>query len=219
MPLEETLHFKDNSLSLGYWARFWTRIIKGIFSIVLGALLVTLLLSDIQPLFYLGLVLAVLWIYKIIRSRLDQSVALKKGNLAKYATYRTRKIIESAHDKSAVLGGGILLNVIRELSDIYQIESLLHQLGVDRNEFISKTEHLLKEEIGIKETAQWRQDRIEELMIKAFITQKDKHEPIAPIHLFRGAVEVENERLKRLFGIFGIEPGSIDRVIQYGQDK
>ena len=219
MSLEETLYFKDNNLNLGYWARFWTRIIKGIFSIVLGALLITLLLSDIQPLFYLGLVLTLLWVYKVVRKKLDRSTTFKGGNLARYTTYRARKTIESAYDKSALLGGGVLLNIVRELADIYQIESLLHELGVDRNEFITKTEHLLKEESGLKETPKWKQNRIGELMLKAFLAQHGSHEPISPVYLFRGLVDMNNERIQRLFGIFNIDPVSIDRVIQNGQNK
>ena len=204
MEVEQNLYFKDHTLLIGYAARFWSRVLKGVWGIVLGALALVLLLSDIPALSYTGAALVGVWAYKIVFKKFRNKRGFKGGNLFPYTTYRTKKLIETAYDKSSIIGGSILLNIARELSDTYQVEALLHSWGVERSEFISKLEDLLREEAHLKETNKWKQARVEDLMVKAFKLQGDKHEPVTPLDVFKALPEMDSEKTKRLFGTFGV---------------
>lgn len=215
---EENLYFKNHMLLVGYPARFWGRVLRGILGIVSGALLAILLLSDVRGLFYAGFLLLGFWVYRLFTAKQNKK-EFKGGNLFSYTTYRTRKIIESAYDKSAVVGGGVLLNITRELADTYQVEAYLHQLGVQRSEFIAKLESFIEEETSLKETNKWRQVRVEDLVVKAFKIQEEHKEPIAPIYLFKAMIEMDSEKTRRLFGLFGIGEYNENLKQENGQDQ
>ncbi len=215
--MSEDLYFHYPILGLSYWQRFFRRIGGTTTNIILAVLAVTTLLSDVPNLFVLGALISAYLIFrlgkKLIRSR--QKSKFKGGNLVEFTTPRAKKIILTAYDRAAFLGGSFLLHLARELIEEPMVVRVLRGLDVGRDEFVSKLEAYLADEKSVKETNIWRQAKVEEIMIRAFILQEGEKLPISPFHLFVALPHTDNERVRRLFVLFGLGTSNLTRAARY----
>ena len=211
------LYFRCPILDLSYWQRFIRRIGRTIVGIILSVLAATMLLSDAPDLFMLGVLASAYLIFrfggKFISSRVKSK--FKGGNLIEFTTPRTKKIIFAAYDRSAFLGGSFLLHLTRELIEEQMVVRVLRGLDVSRDEFVSKLEAYLIDEKNIRETNIWRQAKVEEVVIKAFILQEGEKFPISPFRLFMALPYTDNERVRRLFVLFGLGTENLERAARY----
>ena len=211
------LYFRCPILDLSYWQRFIRRIGRTIVGIILSVLAATMLLSDAPDLFMLGVLASAYLIFrfggKFISSRVKSK--FKGGNLIEFTTPRTKKIIFAAYDRSAFLGGSFLLHLTRELIEEQMVVRVLRGLDVSRDEFVSKLEAYLIDEKNIRETNVWRQAKVEEVVIKAFILQEGEKFPISPFRLFMALPYTDNERVRRLFVLFGLGTENLERAARY----
>jgi|GEM_PF-2762249 hypothetical protein len=212
------LYFRYPVLDLTFWQRFLGRIGGAIINIVLLVLAAVALLSNIPGLMVLGVPAAVYLVLRFggrwvggwrSRSR------FKGGNLVEFVTPRAKKMILSAYDRSAFLGGSFALHLTRELVEEPIVVRVLRGLGINRDELVSKLEGYLLEERGVRETNIWRQARVEEIVVRAFILQDEKKDPITPFHLFMALPYADNERVRRLFVLFGLGADSLERAARY----
>lgn len=215
--MSEDLYFRYPILDLSYWQRFFRRIIRTVFNIVLVVLTIVLLFSDVPNLFLLGVLAAGYLLFKFGRNiaKSKPKPRFKGGNLAEFTTPKTKKIILSAYNRASFLGGGFLLHLTRELIEEPMVIRVLKGLDVGRDEFISKLEAYLADERNVRETNIWRQAKVEEVIIRAFILQEGNKTPISPFHLFVALPHTDSERVKRLFVLFGLGTDNLARAARY----
>jgi hypothetical protein len=211
------LYFRYSTLDLNYWQRFVGRIGRTVFNIVLVITAATMLLSDAPNLFALGLLAALYLVFWVVTKFVQARARLKfkGGNLINFITPKAREAILAAHDRSAFLGGSFLLHLTRELIEEPVVIRVLRGLDVGRDEFISKLEAYLTDEKNVRETNIWRQAKAEEVVVKAFILQGNEKQPISPFHLFLALPHTDNERVRRLFVLFGLGTENLERAAQY----
>lgn len=137
------------------------------------------------------------------------------GNLARYITPRARKLVESAYDASAVIGGSFVLHLTKELATTHRVNLALKRLSVDPDEFVNTLGIHLKEEAGLRETNKWRQAKARDVVVGALVSQKGQRQPLNELHLLRGLVGVEHERLQRLMVSFDINGVELEKAISY----
>ena len=127
----------------------------------------------------------------------------------------TRELLQRASDRSVLMGGSFLLHLTRELIETVGGEEVLRRLSIGKEEFAGQVEGHLNEEKRLRETKTWRLKKAEELMIKALTTQVGGRHPISPADLLRAMVYMENERVQRLFSIFGITESVMENSYRY----
>jgi hypothetical protein len=211
------LYFRYPILGLSYWQRFVRRVGYTTIGIILFILAITTLLSDAPDLFVLGVLILAYLIFRFGEKlmRLRARSKFKGGNLIEFITPRTKKIILASYDRSAFLGGSFLLHLTRELIEEPMVIRVLKGLDVSRDEFVSKLEAYLIDEKDVRETNVWRQAKVEEITIKAFILQDGEKFPISPFHLFVALPHTDNERVRRLFVLFGLGTDNLERAARY----
>ena len=180
------LYFRYPILDLSYWQRFSKRVGRNILEIILLASASVLVISDVPNLVLIGFVVFIYLVYGLIKraTRSTPSTKFKGGNLAGFITKGSKKAILSAYDRSVFVGGNFLLHLTRELVEDSMVMRVLKGLDISRDEFVSKLESYINDEMGVKETNIWRQAKAEEVVIGALVSQPDEKRPIQPIHLF-----------------------------------
>ncbi|MEX2054088.1 MAG: hypothetical protein WD883_00895 [Candidatus Colwellbacteria bacterium] len=221
MKEKRELYFEDPFLKLGVGTRLWAKSLKGILSTValVGGLL--MVFSDVLVVTYAGVVLLgyTFFIFGKSRKWWGKRDAFRGGNLHSFMEVESKEALEAASDRASVVGGSFLLNLMRELVDIADVESVLRRLGISREEFAGHIDRYIQEERRLQETKSWRAARAEEVVVKAFTTQSGHKKPITPKDLFRALRYTENERVQRIFSLFGVTPEGIEGNNRYNLES
>lgn len=208
---KDKLYFEDPLLKMGMGTRLWAKSLRGILNVVFLVGGLVMLFSDVPSVLYLGVLLLALSAYSLfLRGLLARGRSFRGGNLLHFTGAESRKLLESAIDRSTLMGGSFFLHLARELADASGVEEMLNGFGITKGEFAGQAEGYLEEEKHLRETREWKLKRAEELVVKAFSAQAGRKRPIAPRDLFKAMVYMENERVQRLFGIFGITGSVIE---------
>lgn len=193
------------------------RISRAIVGIILLATAAITAFSDVANLSFIGSFLAVLllvyFFYKASRGLPKKR--FKGGNLADFTSRRAKRVILTSYDRAAFLGGSFILHLARELMEDPMVLRVLKGLDVSRDEFISKLESYMHDEKDVKETNIWRQAKVEEVAIAAFVAQSEDKKPVQPLHLFLALPRTDNERVQRLFNLFGLDSVKLDKASRY----
>jgi len=221
MSDKKELYFEDPLLKLGVGTRLWAKSLKSIFNTVSFVAGFLMIFSDVQVVFWVGVGLLGYVLFHLGKSWSwwGKITTFRGGNLLGYMESESRELLETASDRSAVLGGSFLLHLLRELTDITDIEEILSRLGIRRSEFAGHIDRYIEEEKRLRETRTWRAARAEEVVVKALTTQSGYRRPIAPKDLFRALMYTENERVRRIFNLFGITPVGVDRQSGYNLES
>src|SRR3989338_8755040 len=118
MERNSDLYFQYTPLRLGFGNRFLVRVATSVICIVAAVAAFIFLLSDVPALFWSGLFLTAYFIYRGVR-RYMEPARFQGGNVANFMDRQARKLLETAFDKAALVGGSLLLNTARELVDVY----------------------------------------------------------------------------------------------------
>lgn len=221
-------YFDDPRLRMTIAGRILVRVISYVAYLVLVVATFTLLLSyDIRALFYFGLFLLLVVIDLLIHrgegdtpiSELPKDVPSGAGasggiriNLAETMDRRAFSTIERALDRSIITKKSFLLELAARLIEIPQIENGLRRLDVKPEEFRAKLEALIAES-----SASASGDPVaivEPLAASAFaVAVGSGHDFIKASDLFAALPAMEDESLQRLFTLFSIEEGDLERAL------
>jgi len=215
------LYFEDPLLKLSVANRLWAKSIKGILhtvAFVAGGLMV---FSDVTAIVFVGWAFLGYTVFRIGKNKRwwIKDTTFRGGNLYFFIEPEAREAIESAGDRAAIMGGSFLLNLMRELVDLSEVEEVLRGLGIKRDEFAGHIDKYIQEEKRLRETKAWRAARAEEVVVKAFTTQGAYKRPVRPKDLFRALRSLDNERVQRIFNLFGITPEGIDGNNRYNLEN
>ena len=212
-------YFDDPRLRMTVAGRILVRVISYVsYLVLIVATLLFLLVRDIPALFYSGMFLFLIVGDILIHrgqgdvpiSELSENASNKRVNLATVMDAASLGVIERAVDRSVITKKSFLLELTSRLFEMPQIENGLRRLDVKPEEFKTKLEALMEESPAPENYL----SIMEPLSIRAFASAINAgHDFIKPGDLFSALPAVGNERLNRLFALFNIEDGDLERAL------
>jgi ATP-dependent Clp protease ATP-binding subunit ClpC len=209
-------YFDDPRLRMTIAGRALVRIVSYVSYLVLVvATAMFLLARDIPVLFYLGMFLTLVIVDLLVhRGEGDVPISeLPKGgkvNVGETMNTAAFAMIERAADRSIITKKNFLLELAARLFELPQVQNVLQRLDVDPKAFKAKLDTLMEESVpGIAYA-----DLIEPLAAHAFASAVGAgHEFITPADLFSALPGMDDESLDRLFSLFNIEEGDLERAL------
>lgn len=223
-PAPREFYFDDPRLRMTLAGRLFTRIVGWLGYLMLLAADFTFLVSDLAWLNWLGVLVALFLIDRLIHlpqgdrmlSELPQS---GKVNLARYISPRAFSVIERAYDRATLTKRDFFLEAVRQLLGAKEVKDGLRRLDVALPEFQQKLEELLPE--SGKSGGGFRRDEarneLQALMKKALESAlDDKHRFIEVADIFSALPCASCAFVKRLFGTFSLEPADVAHAMIFG---
>jgi ATP-dependent Clp protease ATP-binding subunit ClpA len=229
MPQETSnyqFYFDEPRLRMTIAGRVLVRVASYIGYLVLAGATITLLLSyDIHAFLYLGIFLLLIDIDLLVHrgegdvpiSELDIHAKKSSGriNLARLIAPSTFLIIERAADRSLITKKSFSLELANRLLELNEVQEGLRRLDVKPEEFKQKITTLLAD--SAPEGAGTKEDYLEKsdsLMPQAFQEAVEAgHDFIMPADLFSALIKMKDDSLDRLFSLFSIDPGDLERAL------
>ena len=219
------VYFRDPRLRMTVVGRLLVRIFAYVGYILVIASAATFIISDIVWIRFLGILLALFLVDKIIHiGEADRPLLElpKKGrvNLAHYLRPRAFSLIERAFDRSSLAKENFFLGTVHQLLSQREIENGLRRLDVSLKEFKQKTEEFLAgsaKSDAAATTGEERRKAAEVFVVQAFGQALDAgHKFIEPSDLFSAAPLVGDDLVNRLFSLFSIEAADLGRALIFG---
>ncbi len=197
--------------------RLLARIVKYTAYFVLIAAALTFLMSyDIRPVFWLGVLLVLAAIDLTVhygQGDLPISELPETGtaNLAATVSAAAEGVIERAADRSALGRKGFFLMLARRLVELPEVADGLRRLDVKPDEFKAKLDALIAEAPQVRDDIPSRMAMLAPAAFAAAVGAG--HDFITPADLFSGLTKMDDEALGRLFALFNIEEGDLERAL------
>jgi ATP-dependent Clp protease ATP-binding subunit ClpC len=209
-------HFDDPRLRMTVAGRMLVRVISYVSYFVLFVATFMFLLSyDIHLLFSLGLFLLLVDIDILVHhgegdTPISELPKDGKINLAETMNRAAFSVFERAVDRAAITKKSFLLELTSRLFEMPQIQDGLRRLDVDPKAFKAKLEVLMEEPAAPENYL----SMVEPLAAHAFASAVSAgHDFIKAADIFSALPAMENERLDRLFSLFNIDEGDLERAL------
>ncbi len=206
--------------------RFFVRVVAAIAYLVLIFAMVTFLVSSIIPLRYAGIFLIIFFLDLLMHwSEADMPISelpvSGKVNLARIMKPSAFAVMSRAFDCGIMARQDFFLNVADRLVGLPETEDGLRRLDVKPEEFRAKLEEFMKQPLAEERKGmgwaalneEYLKDA-ERLAMAAFGQALEAgHDFIEPSDLFSALAAIPSDRLARLFTMFGIVPGDLERAL------
>lgn len=230
------IHFYDARLRMNAFSKFLARLIINCSYAILifGALVLILITTEIKPLLYIGILLSLFLIDRLIHIKeADRSILgftrylprierrkidfyHENINTAQFLTPSSFSVLERACDKAMLLGGDFYLYLIKFLIHQQKIKKTLLKMDVP----VSKLEDKIDEFINSEENKKIKSAR-EECFEKAGLISKlafdeavyIQNQFISPESLFVALRNVNNPFVQRTLKIFDINPDDLPNAM------
>lgn len=215
------LRFDDPRLRMTLPGRLLVRVSSYIGYLVLLAAAATLLISDIGWLRSLGIFLGLFLIDRGVHfgeadRPLAELPAQGSVNSASYLTPKAFSVIERSFDRSSLAKQNFFLEVAHQLLSFSEVKDGLRRLDVRPEEFKQKLEELLASSPK-SASMDFKADElhnVEVLMLHAFKQALEAgHRFVELSDLFSALPLAGDESTSRLFNVFGIEAGDLERAL------
>ncbi len=217
------IFFRDPRLLMTIPGRFIVRVSGYTAYLVLGFAAFTFFITGITSLRLCGVLILLFLFDRLIHAKeadrpITELPAEGAINLASYLNPKSFSIIEAGFDKSFITGRDFFVEVIRELIGLPEIEEALRRLDVSPKEFVQKTDEFLE---GSSDKANISKEgncaSVEILVREAFIhALTEGHLCIEPSDLFSAMSTLPDESAHRLFAVFEISSGDLDKALIFG---
>jgi ATP-dependent Clp protease ATP-binding subunit ClpC len=214
------IYFDDPRLKMTIGGRFLVRAIGYITYLVLVAAMLTFLISGIKSLFFVGVFFALFFVDRFYHRReadLPISELPKDGkvNLAHLVTPASFSTMSRAFDKGIIMKRNFFLLFAKQLLELEQIEEGLRRLDVKPEEFKQKLDEFASRgeaTTGVSGDAYLA--KAELLTANAFKGALTAgHDFIEFPDFFSALATVGDEETNRLFNLFSIDPGDLDKAL------
>lgn len=209
------LYFDDPRLRMTIAGRMLVRVISYVsYLVLIVAAVMFLLARDIPTLFYLGIFLVLVLADLLVHhgegdTPISDLPGAGRVNVADTMSAAAFSVIERAVDRSIVTKKSFLLELTNRLFDIPQVEDGLRRLDVDPKAFKAKMDTLME-----GSTPQSSTDVMTPLAVHALASAASAgHEFITPSDLFSALPALGDENLDRLFSLFNVEEGDLERAL------
>jgi ATP-dependent Clp protease ATP-binding subunit ClpC len=209
-------YFDEPRLRMTIAGRILVRVVSYVSYLVLVVATAMFLLAyDIRPLFYLGLFL-VLVVIDLLIHRGEGDIPISelpkegKVNLAAVMDEAAFNVMERAMERAIIKKKKFVLELANRLLDLPQVEDGLRRLDVNPQDFKTKLEALMADPAEAENYVAIA----EVLAANAFSSAVSAgHDFIRPTDLFSALPAVGDESLDRLFSLFSIEEGDLERAL------
>ncbi|MDR3581653.1 MAG: ATP-dependent Clp protease ATP-binding subunit [Candidatus Pacebacteria bacterium] len=221
-----SLYLDDPRLRMSIAGRVLVRSISYISYVVIFVATFTFLFSGIHFLVWTGLFLMLFMLDLLVHhgegdtpfSELPVSGA--RVNLTSVTAPSAFSMIERTLDRSLITRKDFFLELARRLLESAAIVEGLRRLDVKPEDFKTKLESLFHEPPSpnaVPVAAPGAVAEIETLLVAAFAEALSAgHEFITPPDLFSALTKVNDDAMDRLFNLFSIAPGDLERALIFG---
>lgn len=219
--LSREFYFDDPRLHMTALGRFVVRVVSYASYFLLAATVFVALFSDIEWLFFLGVLLGFFLIDRFLHWRdadweIIELSSEGRVNLASVVSPAAFLTVERAYDRSFFTRTDFFLQVARYVLNARVVRDGLKRMDVAFDEFRAKTEEFIAESVSenSKRNAAERRGEAETMVKLAFqraLINKNRFIEIGDLF---GALPLTRDNfLTRLFAIFGIEPDDLDYAL------
>ncbi len=224
------LYFDDPRLRMSLGGRFLVRALTWIAYLIMLAATCTALISEIPALRDLGIFLALVLIDRIVHVReadlpVSELPPSGKINVARLMRPASLAVLGRVFDRGMIAKRDFFLVTAGRLLDLDHIEEGLRRLDVEPKEFKTKLKEFL---MGVSGDAAAEGGSVrdvylknaEELAVAAFrIAIGAGHNFIELSDLFSALPVAGSEQVQRLFGMFAIEAGDLNRALIFSSER
>ncbi len=231
------LYFFEPRLKMSSAGRFLIRLVVYSGYAVLMTAAATFILSDVNRLFWLGILISLFLGDRLIhlgqaerttigfmrhlprlsrRGKISDSDKSPMFNAAYYLTPAGFSILEKSYDKALVVGGDFYLHLIKFLIKLPEIKKGILRMDADADEFSAKIEEFieLEENKKIKNSKEYLFSKIENLAKSAFIQAINaRNRFIEPRDLFAALLGIGDKKISRLFNLFEINSADLEKAV------
>lgn len=185
---------------------------------------IILFLSDIKLFHAIGLLAILFLLERLIHfgrpERLLTRVSLKEPNIRAYLSPETQRVIEVVFDRTNISGGSFPLHLLAELVRRPEVRKSLVRLGVNPDEFETKTESYLKVTVGKKIEKTELLRLVNRIVVSAFVKATKHYEAsVTPQDLFGALGELGDEQIKKLFVLFDMTPSDVETAFIFARQS
>ncbi len=204
---------------MGYTSRLVLQIFLNTWIVVHIALTITALLTDVQWIFWAGVLSA---LYLVDRGLHYNSATRNLSshdaqNVALFVTPRANRAIILALNRSVIVGGSFFLNFTKVLLDYSRTQEMLDSLGVKKDEFAGRLDEVLGKFSESKFDKTRLLAEIEHTLLASRAT-KDKHDKyIDHADLFVALGSVGDNNINALFDLFEIRADDLGHVALFNR--
>lgn len=224
-PSSYELYLNEPRFRMTFAGRLLVRVVSSITYVIFIVATFVFLFSGIHAIFWIGAFMLCFLIDMVIHhgeadvpiSELDPKGG--RVNLASVMAPASVTVIDRVLDRSIFTKRNFYLELAKRLLESPQIEEGLRRLDVKPDEFMHKLDSLLSDPstIAAEETKEARLQKIEMVVTQAFREALGAgREFITPPDLFSALGKIDDEALGRLFNLFSIDPGDLERALLFG---
>jgi ATP-dependent Clp protease ATP-binding subunit ClpC len=218
-------YLNEPRFRMTFAGRLLVRIVSAVTYVVFAIATFAFLFSGIHFVVWLGVFMILFLIDLLVHHGQGDTPIFEldpkggKINLADVMSPAAFNAIERVLDRSVVTKRNFYLELAKRLFESPQIEEGLRRLDVKPDEFRQKLESLLDDPstLTTAETKEERLKKIEMVVTLAFQEAVSAgREFIMPPDLFSALGKIDDEALGRLFNLFSVEPGDLERALLFG---
>ena len=210
------MRFDEPLLRMNYAGRFLVRIASNAWLVVLLVATLVLLMSDIEWLFWLGVLLLFYLVDRLFHSGEADGSFLEAGsksiNLNYYLTPRARRTLIGVYDHTLLIGGNFFINLAQALVASREVKEVLLRLEVSSVELEAKLDDYGKRLKKYKTPSQVLLSEIEKLVVTAASQRTGNQRFVEPVDLFAALAGSEDSEILSLFNLFNIKAGDLFRA-------
>lgn len=216
-------YFSDPRLRMTALGREAVRTAGWLSYALLGTATFTFLVSDLAWLNWLGALLALFILDRVIHLRegdrpIPEMPVAGRINLAFYMNPQAFRAVERAYGRSSFAKENFYLELARELAERKDVKDALRRVDVAPAEFEQKIDEFLavSREAARKQAADDRRIQAEiAVLMGGDFALREKQRFIEPEDLFAGLPNVQDEMINRLFKVFSIEPRDVEKAVVF----
>ncbi len=235
------LYFQDLRFQMSHFSRFLTRLIYYSSYSVFAVAGITFLFSDIKPLFWIGIFIALFLGDKIIhlgqaqksfigltrhfprlsRRKNHETILPENINTARYFSSASFRILESAFDKTSAVGGNFYLQALKFLVQLPEIKNGLSRMDIDAEEMKKQADAIIKSDAERNKTDKKELLLQIELIAKAafIVAIANNNRFIEPVDLFSALGEINDSQTNKIFTFFEINPLDLEKAMIFSRFK
>ncbi|MDE2001711.1 MAG: ATP-dependent Clp protease ATP-binding subunit [Patescibacteria group bacterium] len=223
--------FYDPRLQMTHAGRLLVRVVFYAMYGILIAAAITFLLSDIQRIFWTGVLLVAVLADRLVHSgQADRPLASATGdriNLAQYTSPATFALFEFAYERALLIGGNFYLFLLKRLLDRKDIADGLLRMDLNIKDVRTKVEELLQESLRDPKYQAVEPDRTQRLLaeIEKISGLASRQAALAqdrfiePKDIFAALSYCESSAVLRVLQLFNIDPGDLQNALIFAGYK
>jgi len=220
----KNLHFYDARLRISQPSRFLTRLFFYSSYAVLTAGAATFLFSDVKKLFWLGFLIMIFLVDRVVHLRQsDKPMSAKipeNANIADYFAPVSFHILESAFNKALGVGGNFYIYILNFLVKLPEIKQGLLRMDVDAEKLEQNLEGIIESGKSLKISKKDLLDSVEFTAKLAFISALNlNNRSVEPIDLFSALGQINDLEIIKIFTLFEINSVDLGKAMIFRSFK